>query len=69
MVDKRSIASRPLHGVCGFRVALSCMGLALLQVAEVAMCFTGDFLNPDEKIYTLDYFRDLCKKCANFSLV
>jgi len=35
------------------------------KVAEVAMCFTGDFLNPDEKIYTLEYFKDLCKKCVD----
>jgi pyruvate carboxylase len=34
------------------------------KVAEVAMCFTGDFLNKEEKIYTLDYFTDLCKKCV-----
>jgi len=35
------------------------------KVAEVAMCFTGDFLSPDEKIYTLDYFKELCKKCVD----
>jgi len=34
------------------------------KVAEVTMCFTGDFLSPKEKIYTLDYYRDLCKKCV-----
>merc|ERR1719265_1767099 len=34
------------------------------KIAEVAMCFTGDFLNPNEKIYTLDYYKDLCKKCV-----
>jgi len=35
------------------------------KVAEVAMCFTGDFLSPDEKIYTLAYYKDLCKKCVD----
>mmetsp|Transcript_68620 Transcript_68620/g.160845 ORF Transcript_68620/g.160845 Transcript_68620/m.160845 type:complete len:1266 (+) Transcript_68620:64-3861(+) len=35
------------------------------KVAEIAMCFTGDFLSPDEKIYTLDYYKDLCKKCVD----
>ncbi|HEY4153465.1 MAG TPA: pyruvate carboxylase, partial [Pseudolysinimonas sp.] len=25
-------------------------------VAEVAMCYTGDLLNPDEDLYTLDYY-------------
>jgi len=35
------------------------------KVAEVAMCFTGDFLSPNEEIYTLDYYHDLCKKCVD----
>jgi len=35
------------------------------KVAEVAMCFTGDFLSADEKIYTLAYYKDLCKKCVD----
>jgi acetyl-CoA carboxylase carboxyl transferase alpha subunit len=35
------------------------------KVAEVAMCFTGDFMSPDEKIYTLEYYKDLCKKCVD----
>mmetsp|Transcript_154469 Transcript_154469/g.272771 ORF Transcript_154469/g.272771 Transcript_154469/m.272771 type:complete len:1270 (+) Transcript_154469:62-3871(+) len=35
------------------------------KVAEVAMCFTGDFLSPNEKIYTLEYYTDLCKKCVD----
>eukprot|EP00421_Protoceratium_reticulatum_P012749 CAMPEP_0168387574 /NCGR_PEP_ID=MMETSP0228-20121227/16014_1 /TAXON_ID=133427 /ORGANISM="Protoceratium reticulatum, Strain CCCM 535 (=CCMP 1889)" /LENGTH=1281 /DNA_ID=CAMNT_0008400811 /DNA_START=61 /DNA_END=3906 /DNA_ORIENTATION=+ len=34
------------------------------KVAEVAMCFTGDFLSKDEKIYTLEYYTDLCRKCV-----
>ncbi|CAN5319087.1 pyruvate carboxylase [soil metagenome] len=25
-------------------------------VAEVALCYTGDLMNPDEKLYTLDYY-------------
>ena len=35
------------------------------KVAEIAMCFTGDFLSPDEKIYTLDYYKDLCQRCVD----
>ncbi len=32
------------------------------KVAEVCICFTGDFLDTDkEKIYTLDYYRELAK--------
>ena len=32
------------------------------KVAEVCLCFTGDFLSAAEKIYTLDYWRDLTKR-------
>jgi acetyl-CoA carboxylase carboxyl transferase alpha subunit len=35
------------------------------KVAEVCICFTGDFLSPDEKIYTLDYFKNLAKDIHN----
>jgi len=34
------------------------------KVANVALCFTGDFLNPNEKIYTLDYYKNLAEKCV-----
>jgi pyruvate carboxylase len=27
------------------------------KVAEVAVCFSGDFLNPEERVYTLEYYR------------
>lgn len=32
------------------------------KVAEVAICFSGDFLSPNEKIYTLDYYKNLTKQ-------
>eukprot|EP00946_MAST-07B_sp_MAST-7B-sp1_P004555 g4555.t1 len=33
------------------------------KVAEVCICFTGDFLDKEkEKIYTLEYYKDLAKK-------
>jgi acetyl-CoA carboxylase carboxyltransferase component/pyruvate/oxaloacetate carboxyltransferase/biotin carboxyl carrier protein len=35
------------------------------KVANVAMCFTGDFLNPEERIYTLDYYTKLAKQCVD----
>ena len=41
------------------------------KVAEIAMCLTGDFLSPDEKIYTLDYYKDslvLSREWGNGSL-
>jgi len=31
-------------------------------VAEVAMCYTGDLLNPDESLYTLDYYLKLAEQ-------
>merc|ERR1719387_1187070 len=34
------------------------------KVAEVAICFTGDFLHADEKIYTLDYYKGLTEQCV-----
>merc|ERR1719443_1450877 len=32
------------------------------KVASVAICFTGDFLSKDEKIYTLDYYKGMAEK-------
>lgn len=32
------------------------------KVAEVAICFSGDFLSANEKIYTLDYYKNLTKE-------
>jgi len=34
------------------------------KVAEVAICFTGDFLSPDEKIYTLEYYANVAKQIS-----
>ena len=31
------------------------------KVAEVCICFTGDFLKDKEKIYTLEYYKNLAK--------
>src|SRR6478735_5171297 len=31
-------------------------------VAEVALCYTADMLDPEEKLYTLDYYLDLAQK-------
>lgn len=45
------------------RVAIGAVRKAR-KVAEVAVCFTGDFLSPKEKIYTLEYYREVAKKCA-----
>lgn len=34
------------------------------KVAEVCICFTGNFLSPAERIYTLDYYRNLAREIA-----
>ncbi|MFI7744951.1 pyruvate carboxylase, partial [Kocuria sp. HR5S1] len=33
-------------------------------VAEVALCYTGDLLDPAEDLYTLDYYLDLAARCV-----
>jgi pyruvate carboxylase len=34
-------------------------------VAEVALCYTGDMLNPDENLYTLDYYLELAQRIVD----
>ena len=34
-------------------------------VAEVALCYTGDLSNPDEKLYTLDYYLGLAERIVD----
>ena len=34
-------------------------------VAEVALCYTADLLDPAEKLYTLDYYLDLAQQCVD----
>ncbi|MFZ3415235.1 pyruvate carboxylase [Arthrobacter sp. 3Tela_A] len=34
-------------------------------VAEVALCYTADMLDPQEKLYTLDYYLDLAQKMVD----
>ncbi|CAK0906593.1 unnamed protein product [Prorocentrum cordatum] len=35
------------------------------KVANVALCFTGNFLSPEETIYTLDYYTRLAEQCVD----
>ena len=35
------------------------------SVAEVALCYTADLLDPDEKLYTLDYYLGLAEKIVD----
>jgi pyruvate carboxylase len=34
-------------------------------IAEVAICYTGDLLNPNEDLYTLDYYLNLAKQIVD----
>ena len=34
-------------------------------VAEVALCYTGDMLDPEEKLYTLDYYLELAGRIVD----
>ncbi len=34
-------------------------------VAEVALCYTGNLLDPDEKLYTLDYYLELAQQIVD----
>ena len=34
-------------------------------IAEVAICYTGDLLNPEEDLYTLDYYLSLAKQIVD----
>ncbi|MGV0111421.1 pyruvate carboxylase [Arthrobacter sp. CP30] len=34
-------------------------------VAEVALCYTSDMLDPDEKLYTLEYYLDLAQRMVD----
>ncbi len=35
------------------------------SVAEVALCYTGDLSNPDERLYTLDYYLALAERIVD----
>jgi pyruvate carboxylase len=48
-----------LNDVDQMRPAIDAVLATGTAVAEVAMCYTGDLLNPDEDLYTLDYYLHL----------
>ena len=35
------------------------------SVAEVALCYTGNMLDPNEQLYTLEYYLELAQKCVD----
>src|SRR3954449_3215895 len=51
-----------LNDVEQMRPAIQAVRKTGTTVAEVALCYTGDLSNPDEKIYTLDYYLRLAER-------
>ncbi|HEX5969353.1 MAG TPA: pyruvate carboxylase, partial [Intrasporangium sp.] len=51
-----------LNDVTQMRPAVEAVLETGTSVAEVALCYTGDLLSPDEKLYTLDYYLRLAEQ-------
>ncbi|HEY9495503.1 MAG TPA: pyruvate carboxylase [Intrasporangium sp.] len=51
-----------LNDVTQMRPAVDAVLQTGTSVAEVALCYTGDLLSPDEKLYTLDYYLRLAEQ-------
>ncbi|NBR78130.1 MAG: pyruvate carboxylase, partial [Microbacteriaceae bacterium] len=45
--------------------AISAVLKTKTAVAEVAICYTGDLLNPNESLYTLNYYLDLARQVVS----
>ena len=45
-----------LNDVEQMRPAIEAVRATGTAVAEVALCYTGDLSDPDERLYTLDYY-------------
>ena len=54
-----------LNDVEQMRPAIDAVLATEKAVAEVALCYTGDLLNPDEKLYTLDYYLGLAEQMVS----
>ena len=51
-----------LNDVEQMRPAIEAVLKTETALAEVALCYTADLLDPNEKLYTLDYYLDLAEK-------
>ncbi len=51
-----------LNDVSQMRPAIDAVRATGTSVAEVALCYTGDLLNPAETLYTLDYYLRLAEQ-------
>ena len=54
-----------LNDVSQMRPAIDAVLATGKSVAEVAVCYTGDLLDPDEKLYTLDYYLALAEQIVD----
>lgn len=54
-----------LNDVSQMRPAIDAVLATGTSIAEVALCYTGDLLNPDENLYTLDYYLRLASQIVD----
>ena len=54
-----------LNDVEQMRPAIEAVRETGSTIAEVALCYTGDLSNPDEKLYTLDYYLRLAEQIVD----
>ncbi|TNC31198.1 pyruvate carboxylase [Mumia zhuanghuii] len=54
-----------LNDVEQMRPAIDAVRATGTAVAEVALCYTGDLMDPDEPIYTLDYYLRLAERIVD----
>ena len=54
-----------LNDVEQMRPAIEAVRETGTAVAEVALCYTGDLSDPDEKLYTLDYYLGLAERIVD----
>ncbi|GAA3866191.1 pyruvate carboxylase [Saccharothrix violaceirubra] len=54
-----------LNDVEQMRPAIEAVRATGTAVAEVALCYTADLSNPDERLYTLDYYLKLAEQIVN----
>lgn len=54
-----------LNDVEQMRPAIEAVRATGTTVAEVALCYTGDLSDPDERLYTLDYYLDLARRIVD----
>ena len=54
-----------LNDVEQMRPAIEAVRATGTTLAEVALCYTGDLSNPEEKLYTLDYYLDLAERIVD----